>query len=73
MVGFRYVKKGVPQQNGAGVPSGDYAVMVGNTLFDVAVGLTIAVPTETHNPAPIDVLTPLRTSLLGYVSHTNEL
>ena len=49
------------------------AVMVGNTLFDVAVGLTIAVPTETHNPAPIDVLTPLRTSLLGYVSHTNEL
>ena len=45
MVGFRYVKKGVPQQNGAGVPSGDYAVMVGNTLFDVAVGLTSAVPT----------------------------
>ena len=45
VVGFRYVKKGVPQQNGAGVPSGDYAVMVGNTLFDVAVGLTSAVPT----------------------------
>ena len=71
MVGFRYVKKGVPQQNSAGVPSGDYAVMVGNTLFDVAVGLTSAVPTETHNPDPIDVLTPLRTSLLGYVRHTN--
>ena len=29
-------------------------------------------PTETHNPDPIDVLTPLRTSLLGYVSRTNK-
>ena len=45
-----------------GSPLGTSAVMVGNTLFDVAVGLTSAVPTETHNPDPIDVLTPLRTN-----------
>ena len=55
-------KRVFPNRTAHGVPSGTSAVMVGNTLFDVAVGLTSAVPTETHNPDPIEVLTPLRTN-----------
>ena len=43
VVGFRYVKKGCsPTEQRMGSPLGTSAVMVGNTLFDVAVGLTSA-------------------------------